>query len=197
MSDSASLKVRPPGPAIHNVTVFCSSSPSVHPIYRDAATELGTEIVRRGWGLVYGGTRAGMMGVLANAVRAGGGKVIGITPQLFVDKGIADQAADELIVSTSFRDRKMLLEERGDALVALPGGLGTLEELFEAIVGKQLGYHAKPIVLVNIAAFFEPLLKLIDHGIELQFIPARARQLMFVAPTVAAAVEFLGQPNRV
>src|SRR6266542_4210867 len=105
------------------------------------------------------------------------GRVVGITPQLMVDKGIHDSLADELVITNDMRDRKALMEERGDAFLTLPGGLGTFEEIFEIIVGKQLKYHAKPIVLLNIAGYFDPLLAMIDHGIEQQFIRPVGREL--------------------
>jgi cytokinin riboside 5'-monophosphate phosphoribohydrolase len=176
---------------IQSVTVYCSSSSAVPPVFREAAAELGGAIASTKWKLVYGGNNVGLMGVVADACRAAGGKVIGITPQLMVDQGICDRLCDELLVTTCMRERKALLEQRGDAFVTLPGGLGTFEEIFEIIVGKQLRYHTKPIVLLNVENYFGPLLAMIEHGIELKFIKPRARDLYFVAPTVAAAVDYL------
>src|ERR1051325_1752511 len=152
--------------SIHAITVYCSASSAVPRHYFDAAIELGRTIASRHCKLVYGGNNVGLMGVIADSVRAAGGKVIGITPKLFVDKGVVDSKCDELIVCDSMRERKELLEQRGDAFIALPGGLGTFEELFEIIVGKQLRYHTKPIVLLNISDYFAPLIAMIDHGIE-------------------------------
>ena len=131
------------------------------------------------------------MGELANAVRAAGGQVIGITPQLFIDKGIGDTNCEEFLVAKSMRHRKELMEQRGDAFITMPGGLGTFEEIFEIIVGKQLGYHNKPIVLLNINDYFAPLLEMIDHGVEQKFIKPRARELYFVAATVEQAIEHI------
>lgn len=176
---------------IHAVTVYCSSSNSIARIYLDAAAELGRAIAENEWKLVYGGNYLGAMASLADGARTAGGKVIGITPQLLVDKGIADNKCDELIVSSGMRDRKALMEERGDAFVALPGGLGTLEEIFEIIVGKQLRYHSKPIVLLDIAGYFNPLLGMLEHGIDQKFIKEKIRDLFFVAPSVAAAIGYL------
>jgi uncharacterized protein (TIGR00730 family) len=105
-----------------------------------------------------------------------------------VDKGIHDALADELVVTNGMRDRKALMEERGDAFLTLPGGLGTFEEIFEIIVGKQLGYHAKPIALLNTAGYFDPLLAMIDHGIEQRFIKAKVRDLYFVGETIEQVV---------
>ena len=171
------------------VTVYCSSSSAVPAVYFDAAVETGRAIASNGWALVYGGNAVGLMQAVADAARAAGGRVVGITPKLMVDKGIHDALADELVVTNTMRDRKAIMEERGDAFLTLPGGLGTFEEIFEIIVGKQLGYHAKPIALLNVAGYFSPLLAMIEHGIEHRFIKARVRELYFVADAVDAAME--------
>jgi uncharacterized protein (TIGR00730 family) len=176
---------------IHSVTVYCSSSSAVPRAYFEAATALGAAIALQNWTLVYGGNFVGLMAAVALGAREAGGKVIGITPQLMVDKGISDTKCDELIVTNDMRDRKALLEERGDAFVALPGGLGTFEEVFEIIVAKQLHYHNKPIVLLNVDDYYGPLLAMLEHGIEQKFIKPAARQLYFVARTVSQAIERL------
>lgn len=131
------------------------------------------------------------MAAVAQSVRDAGGKVIGVTPQLMVDKGLSDTRADELIITNTMRDRKAIMEERGDAFIALPGGLGTFEEIFEIIVGKQLRYHDKPIVLLNISNYFGPLLEMIEHGIEQKFIKPAARELYYVTPSVTDAIQYL------
>jgi uncharacterized protein (TIGR00730 family) len=177
--------------AIHAVTVYCSSSKRVAAQYLDAARELGGAIARQKWILVYGGNNIGCMGIMADAARAASGNVIGITPQLMVDKGIGDQKCDELIVTEGMRERKRLMEERGDAFLVLPGGIGTLEEVFEILVGKSLGYHHKPIVLVNVENFFGPLLTMLEHGVKEGFIKERVKELIFVAANVAEAMEYL------
>jgi uncharacterized protein (TIGR00730 family) len=128
------------------------------------------------------------MGELANAARAAGGRVVGITPQLFIDKGVGDANCEEFLVARSMRHRKEIMEQRGDAFITLPGGLGTFEEIFEIIVGKQLGYHNKPIVLLDIDRYFAPLLEMIEHGIEHKFIKPRARELYSVATTIEDAI---------
>jgi uncharacterized protein (TIGR00730 family) len=173
---------------ISSVTVYCSSSSAVAPAYFEAAAEVGRALAEHRWTLVYGGNSVGLMKTVADAARAGGGRVVGITPQLMVDKGIHDSLADELVITNDMRDRKALMEERGDAFLTLPGGLGTFEEIFEIIVGKQLKYHDKAIVLLNIAGYFNPLLQMIEHGIEQRFIKPGVRELYFVAGTVAEAV---------
>jgi uncharacterized protein (TIGR00730 family) len=159
--------------------------------FSDAAAALGKAIAQNKWKLVYGGNAVGMMGMLADACRAAGGKVVGVTPQLFIDKNVHDTKCDELVVTNTMRDRKAILEERGDAFLALPGGLGTFEEFFEIVCGKQLGYHAKPIVLLNVEGYFNPLLAMIEHGLKLNFIRPRARELYYVAQHVSDAVEHL------
>ena len=175
---------------IRSVTVYCSSSSQLAPVFVHAAAELGRTLAANDWRLVYGGNDVGMMGVLAGAVRAAGGRVVGVTPQLFMDKGVADHACDELHVTACMRERKGLMERRGDAFLTLPGGLGTFEEIFEIIVGKQLGYHAKPIALLNVGGYFSPLLAMIDHGIEQHFIKTASRDLLFVAGAVEEAVAY-------
>lgn len=179
---------------ITSVTVYCSSSRHVPRAYFDAAQAMGTAIAREGWTLVYGGNRIGCMEALADAARAAGGKVVGVTPQLLVDKGLADAHAHELIVTATMRERKAIMETRGDAFVTLPGGLGTLEEIFEIIVARQLGYHAKPIVLLNANGYFDPLLAMIDHGIAQKFIRTSSRDLFVVASRVSDAIGALRHP---
>jgi uncharacterized protein (TIGR00730 family) len=176
---------------IHAVTVYCSSSTNIDDVYMRAGSELGGAIARAGWKLVYGGNNVGLMGVLADATREAGGKVIGVTPRLFIDKGVDDKKCDELIISENMRDRKQILEQRGDAFVALPGGLGTFEEIFDIICSKQLGYHNKPIVLLNVNGYYEPLLRMMEQGIEQRFITPRARRLWHVSGDVDDAIRHI------
>lgn len=176
---------------IRAITVYCSSSKSVDRVYFDAAAGLGRAIAREGWTLVYGGNNVGCMGALADGARAAGGRVIGITPQLLVDKGIADNGCDELVVTQSMRERKELLEHRGDAFIALPGGIGTFEELFEIVVGRHLGYHRKPIIVLNIANYYGPLLEMMRHGLSERFIRGSMNDLFHVCDTVEDAVTYL------
>jgi hypothetical protein len=176
---------------IHSVTVYCSSSSAVDQAYVDAAIELGRAIALNNWTLVYGGNSVGLMAHLADSVRASHGKVIGVTPQLFIDKGVHDQLCDEFVVTECMRTRKAQMEARGDAYVAMPGGLGTFEEIFEIIVGKQLGIHNKPTVLLNVSDYYRPMLEQLERGIEQKFIKPAARKLFFVADDVAAAIEHI------
>ena len=176
---------------IQSVTVYCSSSDHVAPVHRDAATALGRAIASEGWSIVYGGGRGGLMGLLADSAHAAGGRVVGITPQMFIDGGHHREGCHEFIVADSMRHRKTILEQRGDAFIALPGGLGTYDELLEVICNKSLGLHRKPIVLVNVEGFFVPLLNLIEHGIEHRFITPSKRELYFVANGVEETLAYL------
>ena len=173
------------------VTVYCSSSAKIAPEYFEAADHLGRAIAARGWKLVYGGNNVGMMGRLADAVRAANGKVVGITPRLLLDKGIADEKCDELVVTDSIRQRKQLLEERGDAFITLPGGIGTFEEIFEILVARSLEYHDKPIVLLNINGYYDPLLRMMDHAVKERFIRDGVDRLWFVTADVDAALDHI------
>lgn len=176
---------------IHSITVYCSSSKSLPPHYYAAGRELGAAIATQGWKLVYGGNDLGLMKCVADAVRGGGGKVIGITPQLFVDEGCHDPFCEELIVTQTMRERKGLLEERGDAFIAMPGGLGTMEEILEIIVAKVLKFHDKPIVLLNTADYWNPLLEMFASGAEQGFIRSKYLNAFFVAKDVNQAIGYL------
>ena len=182
-------------PSIHSVTVYCSSSRQVDGVYLAAADALGRGIARCGWSLVYGGNHIGCMAALADGARAANGKVVGITPQLLVDKGFADRKCTELLITPDISQRKVLMASRGDAFIALPGGIGTLEEVFEILVGRYLGCHTKPIVLLNIERFYEPLLSLLQHGIDLKFNRDGLLDLLHVTDNVESALTYLQQQN--
>ncbi|MEM6313467.1 MAG: TIGR00730 family Rossman fold protein [Planctomycetota bacterium] len=172
------------------LTVYCSSSTRVDRRFTDTAAAVGGAIAGRKWSLVYGGNAVGCMGALADAVRGGGGRVVGITPMLF-DKSILDREADELQIVDNMRERKQQLEARGDACLTLPGGLGTLEEFFEIAVGRLLGAHTKPVVLLNVHGFYEPLLRMIDAGVTDGFIKRQAWEKVHVADSVDEAFAHL------
>lgn len=173
------------------VTVYCSSSSHIPRVYFDAAEAIGRAIALEGWTLVYGGNACGSMKALADGARAANGKVIGVTPQSLVDKGLSDDLCDELLITVGMRDRKAIMENRGDAFIALPGGLGTFEEIFEIIVGRQLGYHSKPIVILNIAGYYDPLLAMLTHGVEHRFIKPSSMELFEVTSDVQSAMQTL------
>lgn len=145
------------------VCVFCSGSDAALDRYGEAAREAGRQIAARGYSLVYGGTAVGLMGDLAAAARDGGAHVTGVISTMLVERGIADEGCDELIVTEGMGQRKVEMFSRSDAFLALPGGLGTLDELLEAITLKQLGVHAKPIALYGPAGFWEPFSELVDR----------------------------------
>jgi hypothetical protein len=173
------------------ICVFCASSDAVEDCYFDAATELGAEIARRNYRLVYGGTTVGLMRAVAHAVHAGGGHVVGIIPEAIRDMGIAYQEADELLVTGTMAERKAAMHARSEAFVVLPGGFGTLEEFFEVLTLRQLKYHDKPIVLLNVNAFFDPLLELFEHLYSGRFARAEHHSLYHVTSTAAGALEHL------
>lgn len=168
---------------IRRVCVFCGSNVGSDPAYRDAAGELGREIVGRGWGLVYGGGQVGLMGVLADAVLALGGEVIGVIPEMLATKELLHTGATQMNVAPTMHARKALMEELADAFVALPGGFGTFEELLEIITWAQLGLHAKPIGLLNVRGFYDGLIGVFDHAIGEAFIKAKHRCLVVAAAT--------------
>lgn len=176
---------------IQNVTVYCASSTRLAAVYRESACNLGRGIAARGWGLIYGGDSVGLMGAVADGAFAANGRVIGIVPQKLFDLGIKNDRCQEIVVARDMRHRKEILESRGDAMIALPGGIGTLEEFFEVVVGRQLGFHTKPIVLLNVAGYYNPLLTMIDHGVEHHFIRPSSRELYFVTESVDEAIEYL------
>lgn len=169
------------------ICVYCSSSDHIPAHYAELARELGRAIAEHGWRLVYGGGSVGMMGALARAVQAAGGYVIGVIPQFLLDLEVGYRSADELIVTTTMRERKRLMDERADVFVALPGGFGTLEELLEILTLRQLGYHDKPIVIVNTGGYYDPLLAQFERIFAEAFTHQRHRRLY----TVAADLEEL------
>ena len=183
---------------ISSVTIFCGSSDAVEEKYFAAARELGGKLARRRWRLVYGGGRVGLMGALSRAVLDGGGEVTGVIPKALLDLGVGERDVSELIVTDGLRDRKAIMDERGDAFVALPGGFGTLEEVLEALTLKQLGYHAKPVTVLDLDGYFDPLWTQIQRGIDLRFIKPEYLDLWYPAPDVDALLRYLDsyKPHR-
>jgi uncharacterized protein (TIGR00730 family) len=164
---------------LNNICVYCGSGDGKGQVYLDAADVLGRDMAKRGIGLVYGGGSLGLMGQVARGVLAGGGKVTGIIPHFLQTKEKMLKEVQELILVDDMHQRKQLMFERADAFVALPGGIGTLEELVEQLTWAQLGRHNKPIVLANINGFWSPFLKLLAHmrdesfirqGLEVKFV---------------------------
>ncbi|RRJ97221.1 TIGR00730 family Rossman fold protein [Opitutaceae bacterium TAV4] len=143
--------------------VYCASSTMLASKYYEAGARLGEGLVRRGWGLVYGGGKAGVMGAVALQVKAGGGRVVGVIPDFMVERELAFREADELIVVNTMRERRRIMEERASAFVALPGGIGTLEELIEIMMARALNRIDKPLVLVNQEGFYDDLLRFFER----------------------------------
>ncbi|MFO7169238.1 MAG: TIGR00730 family Rossman fold protein [Chloroflexota bacterium] len=173
------------------VCVYCASSDWIDEVYFAAARALGEGMARRGWPLVYGGGSVGLMGELARTIHAAGGTVIGVIPRALLDYEVGYRDADELIVTATMRERKQVMDDRADAFVTLPGGFGTLEELLEIVTLKQLGYHNKPIVIVNMRGYFDPLLEQFERIYAQRFTHDRVRGLYAVVDTAEAALELL------
>ena len=163
-----------------SVCVYCGSRSGELAAYADAASEVGREIGRRGWQLVYGGGRAGLMGVVADAALAAGGRVVGVIPQSLMGRELGHRGLTELHVVATMHQRKMMMAERSDAFLALPGGIGTFEELFEVWSWRQLGYHAKPLGLLNVAGYYDPLLGFLRHSVRSGFVATGQTDLLLV-----------------
>ncbi|MEX2045257.1 MAG: TIGR00730 family Rossman fold protein [Opitutus sp.] len=169
--------------------VYCASSDRIDPKYFGVAAELGREMVIRGWGLVYGGGRTGAMGAVARAVKQSGGRVVGIIPEFMKDRELAYAEADELVTVITMRERKLLMESRADAFVALPGGWGTLEEILEILTLRQLDAVKKPCVILNQDGFYDPLLQLFERMLAEKFFKPSNMGLFRVAKTPAGVFD--------
>lgn len=176
---------------IRKICVYCGSGPGAHPAYVQAATEFGRILAESGIGLVYGGGDMGMMGAVAKAVRDGGGTVTGIIPEFLLQRERLTRGNGEVVVTRDMHERKRKMFEAADAFVALPGGIGTLEELVEQLTWMQLGRHRKPVLAANIEGFWEPLCALIEHMKTLDFIRRDLSFEMLVADRVADILPML------
>lgn len=174
------------------ICVFCGSSPGVDPRYREAAEQLGRTLAGRGLGLVYGGGSVGLMGVIANAVLAAGGRVTGVIPEALATKELMHLGLTELHVVANMHARKALMAKLADGFIAMPGGFGTLEELFEVVTWAQLGLHHKPIGLLNVAGFYEGLMRFVDHTIDEGFVQLLFRGLLLMDEEPEALLTKLG-----
>jgi uncharacterized protein (TIGR00730 family) len=175
-----------------SLCVYCGSRPGALPSYADAARAVGREIGRRGWQLVYGGGRAGLMGVVADAALEAGAPVVGVIPSSLMDRELGHVGLTELHVVDTMHQRKTLMAERSDAFLALPGGIGTFEELFEVWTWRQLGYHDKPIGLLNVAGYYDAMLGFLRHSETQGFMAAAQNALLQVDADPVALVERLG-----
>jgi uncharacterized protein (TIGR00730 family) len=171
------------------VCVFCGSSPGANPKFAQLATRLGGELVRRDLALVYGGGNVGLMGVLANAVLAQGGQVIGVIPKALADLEVAHTDLPDLRIVGSMHERKALMADLADGFVALPGGLGTLEEFCEILTWAQLGMHQKPCGLLSLGRYFDHLIAFLDHAVAERFLRPEHRALVLVEEDPVALLD--------
>ena len=169
--------MRPPGPTI---CVFCGSRPGDVPSFANEARAVGAGLARRGWQLVYGGGRVGLMGEVADAARKGGAWVTGVIPESLMQREVGHRGLDELHVVPTMHVRKQMMAERADAFIALPGGLGTFEELFEVWTWRQLGYHSRPLALLNTAGYYDGLLQFLLNTVEQGFVAQQQYELLIV-----------------
>jgi uncharacterized protein (TIGR00730 family) len=180
--------------AVFNVCVFCGAHAGSRPRYREVARQLGQRLGARGLGLVYGGAQVGLMGVLADAALAAGAEVTGVLPQALSSAEVAHPALTELLLTDGLHARKAAMVARADAFVALPGGFGTLDELFEALTWQQLGLHSRPVGLLDVDGYFAPLLGFLDGAVESGFLAAKDRARLKTASEPDALLDALGAP---
>lgn len=174
-----------------SVCVYCGSSVGADPVYAEAARAAGAALAARGLRLVYGGGRVGLMGLTADACLAAGGRVTGVIPDFLAVREVAHQGVADMRIVASMHDRKQIMADEADGFIALPGGLGTLEELFEIWTWSQLGRHAKPVGLLNVQGYFDPLLAFLDRMAEEGFVEARHRAMLVVGDDIDALLDGL------
>ena len=176
---------------MQRVCVFCGSSPGARPAYAEATAEVARLLAGEGIGVVYGGGHVGLMGVLADTVMAAGGEAIGVMPQALVDREIGHTGISDLRVVGSMHERKALMADLSDAFIALPGGAGTLEELFEVYTWAQLGLHDKPCGLLDVEDYFSGLVGFLDHAVDERFLRKEHRAMLIVEREPRALIERL------
>jgi hypothetical protein len=176
---------------MERICVFCGSSPGARPAYREATEELARVLVEQGIGVVYGGGGVGLMGVLADEVLRAGGEITGVIPRSLVEREIAHAGVADMRVVESMHERKALMAELSDAFVALPGGIGTLEELFEVYTWAQLGLHRKPCALLNVEGYYDGVADFLAHAVEERFLRDATRELLMVERDPAALLDRL------
>jgi len=172
-----------------NICIFTGSRVGSRPEYRDAAKEMARELVRRGYGLVYGGGNVGLMGVMADQMLEAGGHVTGVIPDMLVKKEVAHRGLSELRVVTSMHERKAVMAELAHGFIALPGGIGTMEEFFEVLSWAQLGIHEKPCGILNTIGYFDSIVEFLDSAVDRDFLKAKHRSLVIVEPTPGALLD--------
>lgn len=174
-----------------NICVYCSASATLEPDFHAAAADLGRQMAARGDTLIYGGGNIGLMGEIARSIRASGGRICGVIPQALVEREQAYEMADELIITSDMRSRKAEMEHRADAFVALPGGIGTLDEVFEILSLRQLKITNKPLVVLNQSGFYNPLVALLEHMYSARFLRTPLPDLLGFAPDVPALFSYI------
>jgi uncharacterized protein (TIGR00730 family) len=187
----ASLSISSP-----SLCVYCGSRTGGNPAYEAAAQHIGSLIGQRGWQLVYGGGNAGLMGVVANAALAAGASVIGVIPHSLMERELGHPGLTELHVVDNMHARKQMMAERADAFLALPGGIGTFEELFEVWTWRQLGYHDKPVGLLNVDGYYDRLLAFMEQAVADGFVPPVQQQLLQVGSEPAELLDRLAEQAR-
>lgn len=175
--------------SLQRVCVFCGSSPGADPRFMAAAKEVGSTLATHGIELVYGGANVGLMGALADSAMAAGGKVIGVMPRHLVGFEVAHTGLADLRIVDSMHERKALMAELSDAFIALPGGFGTLEETFEIVTWRQLGLHAKPVGLLNVAGYFDSLVSFLDRMVDERLLSPENRALLEVSESVGQLLD--------
>jgi len=175
------------------IAVFCGSSAGSDPVYSEYAVTLGTELARRGTELVYGGARVGLMGTIADAVLQAGGKATGVLPRFLGSREIAHDGLTELLLVDSMHERKLTMHDLSDGFIAMPGGFGTLEELFEILTWAQLGLHGKPVGLLNVAGFYNDMLQLIGNMTANGFLKTTHRDMLLVESTVPRLLDRMSE----
>jgi uncharacterized protein (TIGR00730 family) len=176
---------------IKAVCVYCGSAPGAKPVYAEAAKAFGRALVEADMSLVYGGGRVGLMGLIADEVLARGGRAVGVIPELLLSKEVGHTDLTELHVVPDMHERKKKMADLSDAFVAMPGGVGTFEELFEVYTWAQLGYHQKPVALLDVDGYYDPLLAMLRHTVEEGFMRAAYLDMLQVAADPAAMIEVL------
>ncbi len=173
---------------VNSACVYCGTGHSVSQVYKDTAARLGTVMAESKVRLVYGGGRVGLMGIVSQSCFAAGGEVVGIIPEHIQDKEIMNDDVTELFIVDSMHTRKKMMVDKSEGFIVLPGGFGTLDETFEILTWKYLGLHDKPIVLLNVEGFYDPLLKMVDHMVDSGFTPFWHRSLYQVVDTPEDAI---------
>jgi uncharacterized protein (TIGR00730 family) len=178
-------------PRVERICVFCGASPGGRPVYRDATAQLARLLAAERIGVVYGGGGVGLMGALADAVLAEGGELTGVIPRSLIDREIAHRDVADMRVVGSMHERKAMMAELADAFVALPGGIGTLEELFEVYTWAQLGLHRKPCALLNVEGYYDGIEDFLSHAVAERFLREETRELLLVERDPAGLIERL------